>query len=92
VTFCGEAGSTDPGGGILTTDVDLSVTGACTIDIEATGIPVGTSVSVRVIPARGNVITATSTPLADAGGGLLTATASVTFPSGRSEVQLRANW
>lgn len=88
----GETVPSDLDAGILTTDLEVNNENAVTVNIEATNIPVGTTVDVRVLPGRGDVITTTSTPLADAGGGLLTATASVTLPPGRSEIQLRANW
>lgn len=91
-TICGQPAPAEPDWGMKTTDVDLSSPSACTINISGTGMPVGTIVVVRVIPARGNIISVNSTPMVDAGGGLRTATASVTFPAGRSELQLRANW
>jgi hypothetical protein len=79
--------------GIKTADIDLNSASACTVNIEGTGMPVGTIVVVRVIPARGDIFTVNSTPMAgDVGGGLRTATATVTFPAGRAELQLRANW
>jgi hypothetical protein len=92
VAMCGEFAPLEPIAGIMSTEVEFTSGSPCTIDIEAEGIPAGTTVGVRVIPARGPVVTATSTPLADVGGGLRTATATVTFPPGRSETQLRANW
>ena len=81
---------TDPAGNILSTDLAIDNPGALTIAIEATDIPAGTTVEVRVVPTRGLVITATSTPLV--GAGVLTATADVTLPTGRSVIQLKANW
>lgn len=92
VAMCGEFAPLDPVAGIMSSEVEFDNGSPCTIDIEAEEVPAGTTVSVRVIPARGPVVTATSTPLTDIGGGLRTATATVTFPPGRSEVQLRANW
>ena len=81
----------DPASGILTPDVYISNTGAATIHIEAKNVPLGTTVQVRVIPARGQVINVMSTPLT---GTLAqsTASAQVVFPGNQSEVQLRANW
>jgi len=90
-SVCGQSAPADPRWGIKTTDIDLNSASACTVNIEGTGMPVGTAVVVRVIPARGNIISV-STPMVDAGGGLRTATANVTFPGGKSELQLRANW
>lgn len=92
VSIDSSAAPADPLGGILTSDLSIENSGEATVNIEATNIPAGTTVNVRAVPARGSVITATSTPLADIGGGVLQATAQVTFPPGRSEVQLRANW
>jgi hypothetical protein len=91
-SVCGQSAPLDPMWGINSADIDLNAPSACTVNIEATGVPVGTIVVVRAIPARGNIISVNSTPLADAGGGLRTATASVAFPAGRAELQLRANW
>ncbi len=90
----------DPLAGIHTTDLELTVNGPATIEIEATNIPVldpPVTVEVRIVPARGDVITVTSSGLVDDDGngnldGILHATADVTLPSGRSEIQLRANW
>ncbi len=89
---CGQSAPADPEWGIYSTDVDVNSASACTVNITGSGMPVGTIVVVRAIPARGSIISVNSTPMVDAGGGLRTATASVTFPAGRSELQLRANW
>jgi len=91
-SVCGQSAPLDPMWGIDSSDVDLNSASACTVNIEATGVPVGTIVVVRAIPARGSIISVNSTPMVDAGGGLRTATASVAFPAGRAELQLRANW
>lgn len=91
-SVCGQSAPANPTWGITSADVELNSASACTVNIEATGVPVGTIVVVRAIPARGSVISVNSTPLADAGGGLRTGTASVTFAGGRTELQLRANW
>lgn len=83
----------DPIAGIDTVDVSISNATDVVLAIEATDIPVGTTVIVHVIPGRGGRYTVNSTPLADAGGGLLTATATIpNFPAGRVEIQLRAAW
>lgn len=85
----------DPEAGISTTDVDLATDQPVTINIEATNIPVGTTVQVLFVPEHGNgvVVAGTSTPLADAGGGLLVATMTgFVLPVGRTEIQLKANW
>lgn len=84
--------TTDPSAGILTPDVAIADEGPVTVFIDATNIPAGTLVQVRVVPSIGAPTTATSTPLADSGGGILTASATLAFPPGRSEIQLRANW
>lgn len=83
----------DPLAGIETTDVAISNPGDVIVAIEAANIPVGTVVIVHVIPGRGQRFSVNSTPLVDAGGGLLTATATVAdFPAGRVEIQLGATW
>jgi hypothetical protein len=82
----------DPIAGILTRDLEIATDQPVNINIEARSIPAGTTVGVRIVPERGQFIFATSTPLVDVGGGLLTATATATLPAGRSEIQLRANW
>ena len=87
-SICGQAVSGDPAWGMKTADVQLNSASACTVNIGATGVPQFNIVEIRVIPARGIIFTVNSTPLS-AGG---TATANVTFPAGRSEIQLRANW
>lgn len=81
----------DPAAGVLTTEMSINDAQPATVNIEAQNISVGTAVTVIVIPARGSKITATSTPLAGSPV-LSTATAQVTFPPGRSEIQLKANW
>ncbi len=87
-SICNQSVSSDPMWGMKTADVELNSATACTVNIGSIGVPANTIVQVRVIPARGNIITANSTLLTVGG----TATASVTFPAGRSEIQLRANW
>lgn len=91
-TIGGQSASTDPAATIYTTETILNTGLPVTVGIEARNIPAGTTVSVRIVPARGAPFTVTSTPLVLQGGGVLTATATVTFPSGKSEIQLRANW
>lgn len=88
----GVAVPADPDAGILTTELDINTLDLITIDIEATTIPAGVTVEVRAAPSSGDFITATSTPLAPAGGGLLIATAELALPHGRTEIHLRANW
>lgn len=89
----GEPITTEPVTGMESAEAGISNPGSVTVSIEATNIPVGTVVIVHVIPGRGQRFTVNSTPLADAGGGLLTATASISnFPPGRVELQLRAAW
>lgn len=82
----------DPAAGITTTDLSIATNDVVTVNIEATGVPVGTTVQVRVVPEHGSAMLIDSTPLEDVGQGLLAATASVTFPPGRTEIQLKANW
>jgi len=88
----GEGAPVDPIARILTTDLQINNAAPVTIQIEATDIPAGTTVEVRIVPARGDVVTVTSTQLSAGQGGVLTATAQTVMPSGRAEIQLRANW
>jgi hypothetical protein len=83
------AASTDPDAGVLTPEVELDTDVISTVHIAARNIPAGSTVVVRVVPLRGAEIIAVSTQLVDVGGGLLEATAEVTFPPGYAEVQLR---
>lgn len=86
--------STDPIAGMGaggSPDVIISDTQPVTIEIAASNVPPGNTVSVRVVPKHGVTFTVTSTPLT----GTLessTATAQATFPRGFCAVQLRANW
>ena len=97
VLICNAEVPADPDAGVLSTEAGIDNAGPCSVEIHARNIPAGTTVKVRVafanwIPPSGGVIEATSTPLQDVGGGLLSATAEVGLPPGKSEIQLRANW
>jgi len=83
---------TDPLAGIVTPDVAIDTDQPVTLNIEATNIPVGTTVRVHIVPEQGDAVRADSTPLVNVGGGLLTATYTTTLPRGKCEIQLRANW
>lgn len=83
----------DPAGDVTNpnvVDVVVGATGMITLEIEAENIPETTLVDARVVSTAGPATTFTSTPLADVGGGLLTATADVTLDPGFSVVQLYA--
>ena len=82
----------DPTAGVPSTEVTIDTGNPVVVQIEAENVPSGTTVTVRVIPARGTPFSVTSTPLEVGEGGVFTATASVTFPTGKSEVHLKANW
>lgn len=74
-------------------DVQLMTLSAVTMSIEAENVPVNTTVSVRVIPAETLATTVTSSPLVDPEpDGILTASASVSFPAGYSTVMMRATF
>jgi len=82
----------DPVADVEAIDATIDSVDPVTIQIQATYIPIGTTVDVRVVPKRaGNSFVVTSTPLAGALA-LSTATADVTFPKGVSEVQLSATF
>ena len=83
---------TDPRAGIETTDLAIADTSTVTVEIAATNIPVGTVVSVVVVPENGSGQTVSSMPLAGTPESS-TATAQVAFERGRrSEIFLRADW
>jgi hypothetical protein len=85
----------DPDAGIMTPDVAIVVPPPVTsvIHIEATGIPTSSVVEVRVIPETGVVIVRCPTlDLRIDGSGVLDAAATLAFPAGRSEIQLRSKW
>lgn len=78
----------DPLATVLSGDVCFTSSGPVTLNIEAQNVPIGTTVTVRIVNARGlggQVVT--STPLAGTLA-LSTATAEVTFIDGAAEVQL----
>ncbi len=82
----------DPDAGIDTVETQISVPGPTTLLIEAENVPVGLDVTVYVVPLRGAALTFTSdTPLAGTFESSTT-TATITFPPGRSEIQLKVNW
>ncbi len=89
-TIGGKPVPADPKAGVREVGVAVS-TGEVVLEIEATNIPVGTSVTVLVKPAHDAPFTVTSDPLA---GTLAssTAQASLSLPDGPVEIQLRANW
>ena len=70
------------------TDVTFAdtLTSAVNISLEASNVPLGTVVSVNVIPVAGDLVRANSTPLAGSVSSS-TATASVTLPAGPSTLQ-----
>lgn len=82
----------DPSAGPMTTDVEIDTDQVAQVAIRATNIPAGTRVDVRVVPLLGDEIVVQSSMLAMQPDGSLHATATITFPPGRSEIQLRANW
>ena len=86
----GEPVPLDPLATVLTEDVPSTADGPVTIDIEAQNVPVGLTVTVRIVQAFGaNEIVVPSTPLAGTFE-LSTATAEFDFSqvAGRYEVQL----
>ena len=82
----------DPTADVETVDVTVNDSNPLTVQIEATNIPVGTTVDVRVVAKQtANSFIVTSTPLAGTMA-MSTATADVTFPPGLSDVQLSATF
>lgn len=87
-----EHAPTYPDAGIVSPDISVFGQAQSTVTIGARNIPLGTTVTVRVVPEYGEAFERVSSPLAG-GPAVLTATAQVQFPAGiRSEIQLRANW
>jgi hypothetical protein len=82
---------TDPDAGIRTTDLEIENPNDVVIEIAATNIPIGTTVTVIVIPAHGERFEVDSDPLSGTFESSGT-TAMVSIPPGRVEIQLRANW
>lgn len=71
--------------------IPTSTPNPVTVEITATGIPTGGTVSVTVSPSTGNAVSVTSTPLS---GTLAssTATAQIDVPNGLSSVQASTNY
>jgi hypothetical protein len=83
---------TYPNAGVVTNDVSIFSMAPVPVVIGATNIPVGTRVTVRVVPEQGEAFLEESTPL-QGSEVLSTATVFVQFPPHiRSEVQLYAKW
>ena len=83
----------DPQAGIQTTEVQIENLEPVELLIEATNIPPGTEVDVRVVPARGQDFHLKKPwPTLQGTFESSTATAMVPFVSGKYEIQLRANW
>lgn len=81
----------DPTGDVEAIDVTISSDQPQELLIEAENVPLGTMIEVRVVPrSRGNSFIVNSTPLAGTFESS-TATASITFPAGLSDVQLHAS-
>lgn len=92
VSIGAQSAPSNPDASPNSADVLLSSDVAQTVEIEASNIPVGTIVQVRVTPKRAaNAFVVNSSPLAGTVG-LSTASASVVFPSGLSDVQLSASF
>ena len=94
VKVIGVAGAGVPGvpaNSFTTPDVTINQTAAATINIEAHYVPLGTAVTLVLIPENGTDQVVNSTPLAGTFA-QSTATASVTVPSGFSRMYVRATW
>ena len=81
----------NPSGSLTIPDVALNETGTSLLEIEATGIPLGTEVTLIMITEGGQRITTVATPLTGTVAAS-TATASVTIPHGFSTFFLKASW
>jgi hypothetical protein len=86
----------NPSGSFVLPDVSISKNGPVNVDIQATGIPNGTVVTLQVYPQTPTDLTTVNLPTAQATlSGTLqssTATATFTFPYGFSRGYVRATW
>ncbi len=87
----GVAVPANPGGSIAFPDVTFSSAGAVTVAIAASNVPVGTIVTLTLIPEIGNIVTATCAGLAGTVASS-TSTCSATFPAGSSLLYAMASW
>jgi hypothetical protein len=87
----GVAVPANPGGSIAFPDVAFSSAGAVTVAIAASNVPVGTVVTLTLIPEIGNIVTATCAALAGTVASS-TSTCSATFPAGSSLLYAMASW
>ena len=90
-TIGGVAVPNAPTAGFASPDVSINQSGSTTIALAASGVPIGTVITVTVIPESGNKVTVNSTPLA----GTIensTATAEVTIPFGVSRFYIEATF
>jgi len=100
VSIDGIPAPSDPDAGILSADVEFTTATPSTLHIEATNIDEGvgspvvrTKVRVEVLPERGPLIRrCPELFLRPDASGILDADPTLTFPPGRSEIQLRATW
>lgn len=92
VRVAGVAVAANPTGSFVVPDVAITSAGSVTVELEARNIPGGTVLNLTFQPENANPFTATSTPLTLGTGGVLTATANVTFQGGFTRVFVRANW
>lgn len=81
----------NPGGGFNPADLAINEGGESEIQIEGRGVPVGTVVKVTVISDTVDPVIVNSTPLSGSLE-LSTATASVTIPSGFSQIIAQADF
>jgi hypothetical protein len=80
-----------PGAGFQAPDVSIDAASPSTITIEGRNVPVGTVVTLVIIPESGPDIFVDSTPLAGSLA-LSTATATVAVPAGNSLMYVRSKW
>ncbi len=83
--------SPTPSGSFEVPDAVIAAAGPVTVELAASGVPLGTVLTVTFQPEDGAALTATSSPLT---GTLAasTATVQVTFPSGFTRVFVQATW
>ena len=80
-----------PTGNLSTPDVEIDTAGPVTLNIQASGIPLGTLITLHIYSDNNTDQTVQTTPLVGSVEAS-TATVNVTFPSGYSLNYVKATW
>lgn len=82
----------NPSGNLAIADITITATTAVTVGIAASNVPIGTVVSLTLLPEMGTPVTVSCSPLAGSSVASTTATCSATFASGTSLLTAFASW